>query len=183
MVYGLKYHTTSADNMSTDWLGPRMYRPTLGEVVRGALSATPRTDMHYVTQFRYPTRGGFVSYLRRFAERTEVRLCHRLVRFDARLRKLHFDNGAVISYDRVISSIPLPDLIACLVGAPTEVRAAASRLGLHQRGDCEPGCRTAGPVRSPHFIRLRPRDPVRAHQLPAHAVAALRASWSGQHSG
>jgi protoporphyrinogen oxidase len=128
MVYGLKYHTTPADNMSIDWLGPRMYRPTLDEVLRGALSATPQTDKHYVTHFRYPTRGGFVSYLRRYAERTDVRLCHRLVRLDARRRALQFDNGAEISYDRVISSIPLPDLVECLVEAPIEVRAAARRL-------------------------------------------------------
>ena len=37
MVYGLKYHTTSAENITTDWLGPRMYRPTLEEVLRGLL--------------------------------------------------------------------------------------------------------------------------------------------------
>src|SRR4029079_3341258 len=36
MEYALKYHTTSADNMSTDWLGPRFYRPDLDEVLRGA---------------------------------------------------------------------------------------------------------------------------------------------------
>jgi protoporphyrinogen oxidase len=31
MQYTRKYHLTSADNMSTDWLGPRMYRPSLKE--------------------------------------------------------------------------------------------------------------------------------------------------------
>ena len=42
MEYTEKYHTTTARNMSTDWLGPRMYRPTLDEVFRGSLSpATP----------------------------------------------------------------------------------------------------------------------------------------------
>jgi protoporphyrinogen oxidase len=97
-------------------------------VLRGALSAVPQTDMHYVTHFRYPTRGGFVAYLRRFAERADLRLCHRLVRLDARQRELRFDNGHVTGYDRVISSIPLPDLIDCMVDVPAEVRAAASRL-------------------------------------------------------
>ena len=57
MEYTEKYHTTTARNMSTDWLGPRMYRPTLDEVFRGSLSpATP--NVHYVTEFRYPPRGG-----------------------------------------------------------------------------------------------------------------------------
>ena len=44
----------------TDWLGPRMYRPTLEAVLRGALGPwTP--DVHYITNSRYPTHGGFLS--------------------------------------------------------------------------------------------------------------------------
>ena len=35
MQYTRKYHTTTADNMSTDWLGPRIYRPSLEEVLAG----------------------------------------------------------------------------------------------------------------------------------------------------
>src|SRR4029453_9577742 len=38
MQYTRKYHLTTADNMSTDWLGPRIYRPSLEEVLGGALS-------------------------------------------------------------------------------------------------------------------------------------------------
>ena len=62
MQYTRKYHTTTADNMSTDWLGPRIYRPSLQEVLRGAISPTA-PNVHYITHFRYPTHGGFVSYL------------------------------------------------------------------------------------------------------------------------
>ena len=65
MQYTRKYHTTTADNMSTDWLGPRIYRPSLEEVLRGALSPSA-PHMHYITHFRYPTEGGFVSYLKKF---------------------------------------------------------------------------------------------------------------------
>ena len=65
MEYGLKYHTTAAHNMSTDWLGPRLYQPDLQEVLRGALTATT-PDIHYVSHFRYPSNGGFVAYLATF---------------------------------------------------------------------------------------------------------------------
>jgi len=128
MVYGLKYHTTPADNMTTDWLGPRMYRPSLAEVLRGALSPTPRTDMHYVTTFRYPRRGGFAAYLKPFLAQTDLQLCHRLVSLDARGRTLQFDNGVVTPYEHLISSMPLPDLIDCIAEVPVEVRDAAHRL-------------------------------------------------------
>ena len=38
MTYGHKYHTTPMANLTTDWLGPRMYRPSLEEALRGALA-------------------------------------------------------------------------------------------------------------------------------------------------
>src|SRR6478672_1177527 len=59
MQYTRKYHTTLAENMSTDWLGPRIYRPSLEEVLQGAISAAA-PHKHYITHFRYPSQGGFV---------------------------------------------------------------------------------------------------------------------------
>jgi protoporphyrinogen oxidase len=127
MRYGKKYHTTDASNMSIDWLGPRLYRPSLPEVFRGALA--PETpDVHYVQEFRYPTRGGFNAYLRPFAEGIDLRLDHRLTRLDPASRTLSFANGASFEYSDVISSIPLPELIKLIPSVPTAVKAAAERL-------------------------------------------------------
>ncbi len=36
IVYGTKYHTTTMDQLVTDWIGPRMYRPTREEMLRSA---------------------------------------------------------------------------------------------------------------------------------------------------
>ena len=66
-VYGLKHHTTGMDNLTIiGW--PRMYRPSLDQILRGALDPTPQAAMHDVTSFRYPSRGGFGAYLRRFRQ-------------------------------------------------------------------------------------------------------------------
>jgi len=127
MVYGRRYHTTTPDNMTTDWLGPRMYRPTLHEMLIGALSRDTR-DVHYVTEFRYPSRGGFFSYIRPFATGADVRLGHELVRLDPRERVLYFGNGAVVACDQIVSSIPLPALIPLIDCTPDDVRKAAQRL-------------------------------------------------------
>ncbi len=55
-IYGRKYHTIGPEMMTTDWLGPRMYRLEVEEILRGALGA-PRPNVHYVTEFRYPLEG------------------------------------------------------------------------------------------------------------------------------
>src|SRR5512146_1510 len=77
MQYTRKYHLTAAENMSTDWLGPRIYRPSLEEVLRGALSASA-PHVHYITHFRYPSRGGFVSYLTKFVPLGNLKFGHEL---------------------------------------------------------------------------------------------------------
>ncbi len=127
MAYGRKYHTTTMDRLTTDWIGPRMYRPSIEDLLRGALGEpTPQT--HYIQGYRYPSSGGFVSYLDPFAERFELRLNHRLVGLDPRAKLLRFANGETRRYSRVISSIPLPDLIATIDGASDAVREASRKL-------------------------------------------------------
>ena len=127
MQYGLKYHTTPAANMSTDWLGPRLYVPELREVLSGAL--TPSTaDVHYVNHFRYPSRGGFVSYLHPFVSETTVMLERELVEVDTDQRFLRFADGVVSRYDSLISSMPLPELIPRIKRVPAAVVEASARL-------------------------------------------------------
>jgi len=127
MQYTRKYHLTTAENMSTDWLGPRIYRPNLEEVLKGAISDSA-PNMHYITQFRYPTEGGFVSYLNKFVPMGNLKLNHELVSIDTSTRQLCFSNGHVSHYDALISSVPLPDLLPMIKGAPQDVLDAARRL-------------------------------------------------------
>lgn len=125
--YTRKYHTTTAANMTTDWLGPRMYRPSLEEILRGTLSPSA-PNIHYITHFRYPSNGGFMSYLKKFVPLADIRLNHELVAIDPRVRQLTFSNGLVKNYDALVSSIPLPDLVPMVNGVPADVLSAAQRL-------------------------------------------------------
>ncbi len=127
MQYTRKYHTTTAENMSTDWLGPRLYRPSLEEMLRGALSASAPHE-HYITHFRYPSAGGFVNYLEKFVPLGNLKLNHELVSIDPRERQLRFSNGQISTYDGLVSSVPLPDLIRMIDGAPQDVIEASQRL-------------------------------------------------------
>lgn len=127
MQYTRKYHTTTAANMSTDWLGPRIYRPSLEEVLRGALSASA-PQVHYITHFRYPSDGGFRLYLNKFVPLGNIKLEHELVSIDPRTRELTFSNGLVTQYDSLVSSVALPDLMRMIKGAPADVVEASRKL-------------------------------------------------------
>ena len=129
--YTKKYHTTEARNITTDWLGPRLYRPKLGEMLLGALKPEP-LDVHYVDNFRYPTRGGFVSYLNLFVPMSDIFCGHRVTAIDSTERQLTFANGKTVGYQGLISSIPLPRLIPMIKHAPDDVRRAAALLSCSQ---------------------------------------------------
>jgi protoporphyrinogen oxidase len=127
MQYTRKYHTTTADNLTTDWLGPRIYRPTFEELLRGVLSPSA-PQVHYITHFRYPTNGGFVAYLKKFIPMGNLKLNHELVSINPSTRELKFSNGVVADYDALVSSLPLPDLIRMIEGAPSDVLEASRQL-------------------------------------------------------
>jgi protoporphyrinogen oxidase len=127
MPYARKYHLTTAENMTTDWLGPRIYRPSLEEVLRGALSPSA-PQVHYITHFRYPSDGGFVSYLKKFVPLGSLKFNHVLISIDPVVRQLSFANGIVAQYDALISSVPLPDLVRMIRGVPQDVLESSRRL-------------------------------------------------------
>jgi protoporphyrinogen oxidase len=129
MVYGKKYHTTDAANMSTDWLGPRLYTPEPSEVLHGLLADTT-PDVHYIDHFRYPSNGGFAAYMETFPafDNVTFQMGHRVVGIDPVERVITFADGTQARHDTIISSIPLPSLIPMIDGVPGDVRAAAERL-------------------------------------------------------
>lgn len=125
--YTRKYHTTDPANLTTDWIGPRMYRPSLQEVLLGSLT-TDIPNKHYVTDFRYPSHGGFYGYVKGLARDLSIALKHTVVRIDPKTREIHFANGSATHFDAMVSSIPLPELIPLISGTPADVLAAAKLL-------------------------------------------------------
>jgi protoporphyrinogen oxidase len=80
--------------------------------------------------FRYPgSAPGYGAISEALSRKVSlIHRGHRASRLDVRGRTLHFENGKAIAYERLISTIPLPDLVAICPEAPADVRAAAARL-------------------------------------------------------
>ena len=128
-AYTRKYWTTDPSNLDTDWIGVRVLKPDVDDVVNGAKGALGRST-YYVAgrDARYPSRGGFMAYTHRMAEGADIRYRADLERIDFGQRRLGFSDGSEIGYEHVISTIPLPVLIAASVDAPASVRDAAALL-------------------------------------------------------
>ncbi|MFQ5873510.1 MAG: protoporphyrinogen/coproporphyrinogen oxidase [Dehalococcoidia bacterium] len=125
--YTRKYWTLDPRRMTTDWIGVRVYRPSLPEVIAGATNAGGGNH-YYIQEIRYPQEGGFYSFTHLLAQGRDLRLGHQLVELDLRSRRLTFANGRSEHYDHLISSLPLPELVRVIKDAPAPVRDAAQEL-------------------------------------------------------
>jgi protoporphyrinogen oxidase len=127
LQYTKKFHTTEAENLDIDWIGSRLYQPKLDEVLKGALSDSTK-DVHYVTDFYYPTHGGFVKFLDQFIDKVNVEYSYEVTKIDPVRNLISLSNGKTKRYDYLISSVPLPALIPLIEGVPAAVLEASRKL-------------------------------------------------------
>lgn len=127
LAYTEKYWTVPAETLGTDWIGSRMRRADLREVLQGALT-TDTPNHYYVKEMRYPARGGYRAFIEPMIDDADIRTGHRVERIDLDERRVSFTNETMVTYDRLVSTIPLPVLIACITDVPQDIRDDAASL-------------------------------------------------------
>ena len=127
MRYTRKYWTVEARELETKWVGKRMYRPTIEEIKKGCETAeTPIT--YYAKEMRYPKKGGYKSFLNSMIEGLDIRLNKKVVEIDVQNKRVMFEDGGVEEYDKLISSLPLPEMCKLIKNTPAEVLDACDKL-------------------------------------------------------
>jgi protoporphyrinogen oxidase len=132
-AYTRKYWTVDPKSLTTDWVGPRVFYPSVEEVLAGAKGPLPRST-HYITKVRYPRAGGYQAFGGIFAHGTgtDIRVGWRVSRVDLAERRVYGPHGESLSYSTLISTIPLPELVGMCVQSNPEVKAAAEQLSCSQ---------------------------------------------------
>ncbi len=125
-AYTRKYWTMAPEQLGTDWVGDRVYYPSVEDVAQGAKGPLPE-QTHYIKKIRYPAKGGYLSYARTLLEGADVRFNHELTHVSFADKQLLFANGARVGFERLVSTLPLPVLIE-RSDAPWAVREAAAAL-------------------------------------------------------
>jgi len=127
MIYTKKYWTMNAHELETKWVGSRMYKPSLDEVIRGCeTDDTPNT--YYAKEMRYPQRGGYKTFLKPLVESATVHTNNKIVCIDIKHKNVHVENGDVYPFDNLISSLPLPEICRLIRNVPTKVLEASKKL-------------------------------------------------------
>ena len=125
--YTRKYWTVEPEQLETKWVKGRMYEPSLEEVLRGAMTKdTP--GVHYSKETRYPKHGGFQSFLSFMAKECNIIYQKKVCRIDSSLKKIGFADGTEVSYDYLISTLPINEVCGFMSDIPNEVMRDADQL-------------------------------------------------------
>lgn len=126
--YNEKLWTVPLEEMSTEWTKRFIPIPTLKEALAGARGRQEK-DFGYNIRFYYPLKGGieelpksFLPHIKRVNLKTEV------TGISLKDKKIKFSNGREISYQRLVSTMPLPELIKIIDRVPEKVSKASKRL-------------------------------------------------------
>lgn len=127
MVYTKKYWMCEAKDLETKWVGQRVYQPSVEEVIQGSRTAdTPVT--YYAKEMRYPKTGGYKHFFSSLADGTDIRYNQKVIAIDPIRKEVKTEDGNEYQYDKLYSSIPLPEYSHLLHGIPEDVKIAISKL-------------------------------------------------------
>jgi len=126
--YNTKLFRRAPREMTADWVSWAVPKPSLEQVVRGAMGIENR-GMGYNSTFRYPRQGGIGELPRALARRVpSMRFGCRVDQVDVRRRVVRLPGGEELSYDRLVNTLPLPVFLRMVREGSEELDRAAADL-------------------------------------------------------
>ena len=128
LPYNRKQWAIDLSRMSYDWVAKRVPIPKIEDVLEGALKP-PQRKYGPNAYFWYPLRGGmgalpdgFLPYIRNISLNSEIS------KISLPAKEVEV-KGERLKYDKLVSTIPLPQTISLIADdVPTEVKQAAESL-------------------------------------------------------
>ena len=127
MVYTKKYWMKEACELRTEWVGSRIYQPSVEEVIEGSkTSETPVT--YYAKEMRYPQKGGYTALQKELVREAQIEYNKFVTRIDTSKKIVCCSDGSSYEYNRLISSVPLPEMVKIVDDTPKGVKYHADKL-------------------------------------------------------
>lgn len=128
LPYNEKFWKRDLRTVTADWVSWSIPKPTLDEVVNGALGLTNK-GMGYNPRFIYPKDGGIECLPLALAGPIEsIHTRQTVESIDPRKKYIRLTNGREESFDYLVSTIPLPTLFGIVKDTPDSLKDSAQRL-------------------------------------------------------
>jgi UDP-galactopyranose mutase len=128
--YNEKLWKVPLSEMSHDWLSGRVPKPRLEEIIAGAIKPGIK-NMGPNAYFGYPLRGGFQALVDGWSNLLDVdtiRTRSEVTSISIRRRTVTVNGSEEIGFKRLITTMPLPELVRRFEDAPDDIRAAGQSL-------------------------------------------------------
>ncbi|MBL6974361.1 MAG: FAD-dependent oxidoreductase [Deltaproteobacteria bacterium] len=153
--YNTKLWGVSPGEVTADWTQRFVPVPDVAGIVDGALGTADRA-MGYNATFLYPAAGGIESLPRAMESRLDpgrIRLKTQPSAINVSEKWVEIE-GERTSYDHLVSTLPLPELVALTRDAPGTIRRAAGRLRCSPLRYVNVGLSIERPLDGSHWIYL-----------------------------
>jgi len=128
LPYNEKFWKQDLRTITADWVSWSIPKPSLDEVVNGALGLTNK-GMGYNPRFIYPKTGGIECLPQALARPVKrVHLNETLESIDPKRKVVRMASGREEPYDSLITTLPLPETFRLMKDTPDPLRHAASLL-------------------------------------------------------
>lgn len=128
LPYNEKFWKQDLHGITSDWVSWSIPKPTLEEVINGALGLTNK-GMGYNPRFLYPRDGGIDALPRALARSIHnLHTSEAVERIDPAKKSVRFASGREEPYDYLVSTLPVPVLYSMLTGVSDELLSQARGL-------------------------------------------------------
>jgi UDP-galactopyranose mutase len=131
ITYAEKFWHVPPGEMTYEWTGARIPQPSLIEVIKGAFrnqesTLGPNAEFHYPKEYQT----GFASIAKALASQIEtIYYSMKATSIDPYKKTISFNNAETeVVYDRLITTMALPELIKLLPSVPADIQNAVSKL-------------------------------------------------------
>ena len=126
--YNQKLWRVPLDEISLEWVDRFVPRPTLEEVINGALGVNLK-GFGYNQEFFYPLRGGIGVLPQAFLAKVEgIHLGKEAQSIDIEKKVIRFQDGSTTKYNTLISSLPLDELLQRIDPLPDAIKDLKNSL-------------------------------------------------------
>jgi UDP-galactopyranose mutase len=126
--YNAKLWRVPLQEITADWVSWSVPRPSLDEILNGALGINNRS-FGYNPSFLYPKNGGISQIAEALSKHVDnLHLGIAATEICLKDRTVTFKDGSTCSFNNLVSTLPLPALIRIIRDLPDEVREAGRSL-------------------------------------------------------
>lgn len=137
LPYNEKLWTVPLSKLSYEWAERFVPKPNLNELLHTATNVTTQTqalnrEWGYNPRFWYPERGGIQNIpeaILRHLRKGKLMMKREVETIDVRRRQALLDDGDVIDYDAIVSTVPLPHLLKIIQKSPLMLKEVVNNMG------------------------------------------------------